>query len=143
VVRYKLRRNTKAHAGQRAHRTKIGKLGSISFGGPIAHLGYLRAEFVSKRRWLDDGAYGDLVALGQFLPGPASSQVVFALGMRRAGWRGGLLASVGFTLPSAVLMIAFAYGVAALGALQDVGWLHGLKLAAVAVVECNQAKLIG
>ena len=110
------------------------KLGLISFGGPVAHLGYLRAEFVSKRRWLDDGAYSDVVAICQFLPGPTSSQVVFALGMRRAGWLGGLLASLGFTLPSAVLMIAFAYGVAGLGALAGAGWLHGLKLAAVAVV---------
>jgi chromate transporter len=110
------------------------KLGLISFGGPVAHLGYFRAEFVNKRRWLDDAAYGDLVALCQFLPGPASSQVVFALGRQRAGWLGGLLGSLGFTLPSAVLMIAFAYGVASIGALQDAGWLHGLKLAAVAVV---------
>ena len=110
------------------------KLGLISFGGPVAHLSYLREEFVSKRRWLDDVAYGDLVALCQFLPGPASSQVVFTLGMQRAGWLGGVLASLCFTLPSAVLMIAFAYGVAALGGLQHAGWLHGLKLAAVAVV---------
>lgn len=110
------------------------KLGSISFGGPVAHLGYLREEFVNKRRWLDDAAYGDLVALCQFLPGPASSQVVFALGMQHAGWLGGLLASLCFTLPSAVLMIAFGYGVTALGDLYSAGWLHGLKLAAVAVV---------
>lgn len=110
------------------------KLGLISFGGPVAHLSYLREEFVSKRRWLDDAAYGDLVALCQFLPGPASSQVVFALGMQHAGWLGGLLASLCFTLPSAVLMIAFGYGVASLGDLHSAGWLHGLKLAAVAVV---------
>jgi chromate transporter len=110
------------------------KLGLISFGGPVAHIGYLREEFVRKRRWLDDVAYGDLVALCQFLPGPASSQVVFALGMQRAGWLGGLLASLFFTLPSAVLMIGFAYGVAALGHLSGAGWVHGLKLAAVAVV---------
>jgi chromate transporter len=110
------------------------KLGLISFGGPVAHIGYLREEFVTKRRWLDDSSYGDLVALCQFLPGPASSQVVFALGLQRAGWRGGLLASCLFTLPSAVLMILFGYGVAALGDLQHAGWLHGLKLAAVAVV---------
>lgn len=110
------------------------KLGLISFGGPVAHIGYLREEFVSKRRWLDDAAYGDLVALCQFLPGPASSQVVFALGMQRAGWPGGLLASLCFTLPSALLMILFGYGVAAFGDLQSAGWLHGLKLAAVAVV---------
>jgi len=110
------------------------KLGLISFGGPVAHIGYLRDEFVSKRRWLDDAAYGDLVALCQFLPGPASSQVVFALGSQRAGWLGGLLASICFTLPSAVLMIGLAYGVANVGDLQHAGWLHGLKLAAVAVV---------
>lgn len=110
------------------------KLGLISFGGPVAHLGYFREEFVNKRGWLDDAAYGDLVALCQFLPGPASSQLVFALGQQRAGWLGGLLASLGFTLPSAILMILFAYGVTAVGSLQHAGWLHGLKLAAVAVV---------
>jgi len=110
------------------------KLGMSSFGGPVAHIGYLRDEFVSKRRWLDDAAYGNLVALCQFLPGPASSQLVFALGKQRAGWLGGLLASLCFTLPSAVLMILFGYGVAAIGDLQHAGWLHGLKLAAVAVV---------
>src|SRR5690606_20590570 len=84
------------------------KLGCISFGGPVAHLGYLREEFVAKRRWLDDSTYGDLVALCQFLPGPASSQVVFALGMRWAGLIGALTASLAFTLPSAILMILFA-----------------------------------
>jgi len=110
------------------------KLGLISFGGPIAHLSYLRAEFVAKRRWLDDAAYGDLVALCGFIPGPASSQVVFSLGMLRAGLPGALLAGFCFTLPSAVLMIAFAYGVSAIGDLGHAGWLHGLKLAAVAVV---------
>jgi chromate transporter len=110
------------------------KLGCLSFGGPIAHLSYLRAELVEKRKWLDDAHYGDLVALCQFLPGPASSQVVFALGMRRAGLVGAILASGAFTLPSAALMIAFAYGVAAVGDLGGAGWLHGLKLAAVAVV---------
>ena len=110
------------------------KLGCLSFGGPVAHLGYLRAELVEKRKWLDDAEYADLFALCQFLPGPASSQVVFALGMRRAGFPGALLASLCFTLPSAALMIAFAYGVASLGDLAGAGWLHGLKLAAVAVV---------
>ncbi|MCC6553428.1 MAG: chromate efflux transporter [Polyangiaceae bacterium] len=109
-------------------------LGCLSFGGPIAHLGYLRAEIVEKRRWLDDAHYGDLVALCQFLPGPASSQVVFALGMQRAGLLGALLASACFTLPSALLMIGLAYGVARAGDLRGAGWLHGLKLAAVAVV---------
>lgn len=110
------------------------KLGCISFGGPVAHLGYLRDEFVVKRRWLDDAAYSDLVALCQFLPGPASSQLVFALGMQRGGFAGAFLASLCFTLPSAVLMILFAYGVAAIGNLGEAGWLHGLKIAAVAVV---------
>lgn len=110
------------------------KLGCVSFGGPVAHLGYLRAELVERRKWIDDAHYGDLVALCQFLPGPASSQVVFALGMHRAGLLGAILASVCFTLPSALLMIAFAYGVAVIGDLRSAGWLHGLKLAAVAVV---------
>jgi chromate transporter len=110
------------------------KLGCLSFGGPIAHLSYLRAELVEKRKWIDDAHYADLVALCQFLPGPASSQVVFALGMQRAGWLGAMLASVCFTLPSAILMIGFAYGVGVLGDLSTAGWLHGLKLAAVAVV---------
>jgi len=112
----------------------FGKLGSLAFGGPIAHLSYLRAEFVAKRRWLDDAEYGDLVALCQFLPGPASSQVVFALGLRRAGLAGAIAAAICFTLPSAVLMIAFGYGVASAGDLRGAGWLHGLKLAAVSVV---------
>jgi len=110
------------------------KLGCISFGGPIAHLGYLRAELVERRRWLDDAHYADLVALCQFLPGPASSQVVFGLGMHRAGLAGALLASICFTLPSALLMIGFAYGLASAADLGSAGWLHGLKLAAVAVV---------
>lgn len=112
----------------------FGKLGLISFGGPIAHLGYFRNEFVERRRWISDADYADLVALCQFLPGPASSQVVFALGLQRAGVIGGLLASMCFTLPSAMLLIAFAYGVMSIGDLSNAGWLHGLKLAAVAVV---------
>lgn len=110
------------------------RLGCTSFGGPVAHLGYLREEFVVRRRWLDDVAFADLVALCQFLPGPASSQVVYALGMQRAGLSGALVASACFTLPSAVLMILFAYGVIAMGDLRAAGWLHGLKVAAVAVV---------
>jgi chromate transporter len=110
------------------------KLGSISFGGPVAHLSYFRTEFVERRAWLTDADYSDLVALCQFLPGPASSQVVFSLGMLRAGWLGAFTASLCFTLPSAVLMILFGYGVSAMGDLQHAGWLHGLKLAAVAVV---------
>jgi chromate transporter len=110
------------------------KLGCVSFGGPLAHLGYFRTEFVERRRWLGDAAYADLVALCQFLPGPASSQVAFAIGMRRAGIPGGLMASICFMLPSAALMILFAYGVESLGDVRQAGWFHGLKLAAVAVV---------
>ena len=110
------------------------KLGCISFGGPIAHLGYFRDEFVARRRWLDDRAYADLVALCNFLPGPASSQVGIALGISRAGLAGGLAAWLGFTLPSAAALIAFAYGFHAWQLSAASGWLHGLKLAAVAVV---------
>jgi len=110
------------------------KLGLTSFGGPIAHLGYIRAECVEKRRWLGEDEYADTVALCQFLPGPSSSQVVFALGMHRAGLLGAIGASAAFLLPSAMLMIAFAYGVGAMGDLHGAGWLHGLKLAAVGVV---------
>jgi len=110
------------------------KLGCTSFGGPIAHLGYFREEFVTRREWLDDKAYADLVALCNFLPGPASSQVGIALGMSRAGLAGGVAAWLGFTLPSALALLAFAYGFSALGAATAAGWLHGLKLAAVAVV---------
>jgi chromate transporter len=110
------------------------KLGLTSFGGPIAHLGYFRDELVVRRRWLDEQSYGDLVALCQFLPGPASSQVGFALGLRRAGPLGGLAAWTAFTLPSAILLIAFAASAAALGGPIAQGVLHGLKLVAVAVV---------
>ncbi len=110
------------------------RLGCTSFGGPVAHLGYFRKEYVERRRWLDDAHYADLVALCQFLPGPASSQVGFGIGSLQRGLAGGLAAWLGFTLPSAVLMIAFAYGVTSLGALSAAGWLPGLKAAAVAVV---------
>lgn len=110
------------------------KLGLTSFGGPVAHLGYFRCEFVQRRRWLDDRSYSDLVALCQFLPGPASSQVGIALGWGRAGWRGSLAAWVGFTLPSALALILFAYGVAEYRGLAESGWVHGLKVVAVAVV---------
>jgi len=116
------------------------RLGLTSFGGPVAHLGYFRAEFVERRRWLDDEEFGDLVALCQMLPGPASSQVVFALGMRRAGLPGALAASLCFILPSALAMILFAYGVASLGSVQGAGWIHGLKLAAVAVVALQSRR---
>lgn len=110
------------------------KLGLTSFGGPVAHLGYFRAELVERRQWLDDARYSDLVALCQFLPGPTSSQVGMALGLRRAGWAGSLAAWLGFTLPSALAMIAFGYGVAAWPRLADSAAVHGLKIAAVAVV---------
>lgn len=110
------------------------RLGCMSFGGPVAHLGYFRAELVAKRGWIDDARYADLVALCQFLPGPASSQVVFALGLQRAGLLGALIASLCFTLPSALLMIGFALGAARIGSLEQAPWLHGLKLASVAVV---------
>ncbi|NGP18672.1 chromate efflux transporter [Devosia aurantiaca] len=110
------------------------KLGLTSFGGPIAHLGYFRDELVVRRRWIDEAGYADLVALCQFLPGPASSQVGFALGLRRAGPLGALAAWTGFTLPSALLLVLFAYGAAALEGPLAQGVLHGLKLVAVAVV---------
>lgn len=110
------------------------KLGLTSFGGPVAHLGYFRAELVERRRWLDDQTYADLVALCQFLPGPASSQTGIGLGVMRAGLLGGMAAWLGFTLPSALLMIGAAFGVALLGKNTGVDWLHGLKIVAVAVV---------
>ncbi|WP_304455806.1 chromate efflux transporter [Nocardiopsis sp. YSL2] len=109
-------------------------LGLTSFGGPVAHLGYFRDAFVVRRRWLTEAAYADLVALCQFLPGPASSQVGMAIGLRRAGYAGMAAAWVAFTLPSAVLLTAFALGVRVLGADPGTGWLLGLKAAAVAVV---------
>lgn len=110
------------------------KLGVTSFGGPVAHLGFFREEFVQRRGWLKDKSYADLVALCQFLPGPASSQVGYAIGLMRGGTVGGIAAWIGFTLPSAIMLTAFAYGVAALGDVQQSGWLQGLKIAAVAVV---------
>jgi chromate transporter len=109
------------------------RLGLTSFGGPIAHLGYFRDEYVARREWLDEQTYGDLVALCQFLPGPASSQVGIAVGIFRAGLAGGLAAWLGFTLPSAVALVLFGLGIRGLD-LSGVGWLHGLKVAAVAVV---------
>jgi chromate transporter len=110
------------------------KLGLTSFGGPVAHLGYFRNEFVERRKWFDERAYADLVALCQFLPGPASSQVGIAIGLLRAGYPGALAAWAAFTLPSAIGMVAFAVGLSSLGAALGSGWLHGLKVAAVAVV---------
>jgi chromate transporter len=109
------------------------RLGLTSFGGPVAHLGYFREEYVGRRKWVDEATYVDLVALCQFLPGPASSQVGMAIGITRAGLLGGVAAWLGFTLPSAVALVAFAYGVRSLG-MADAGWLHGLKVVAVAVV---------
>ena len=110
------------------------RLGMTSFGGPVAHLAYFREAFVERRRWLTDEAYADLVALCQFLPGPGSSQVGMVIGLRRAGWGGLLAAWLAFTLPSAILLVAFAYGVAEFGDVNGAGWLHGVKAAAVAVV---------
>ncbi len=110
------------------------KLGLTSFGGPIAHLGYFRDELVTRRRWLDDSAYADLVALCQFLPGPASSQVGFALGMMRAGWLGAVAAFVAFTLPSALLLLVFAITAANISGAVGTGALNGLKIVAVAIV---------
>jgi Chromate transporter len=110
------------------------KLGVISFGGPIAHIGYFRDEFVVRRRWLDEPTYADLVALCQFVPGPASSQVGFSIGLMRARYLGGLAAWAGFTLPSALLLVLFAYGAAQWQGSPWVGILHGLKLVAVAIV---------
>jgi chromate transporter len=110
------------------------RLGLTSFGGPIAHLGYFREEYIVRRRWIDEQSYADIVALCQFLPGPASSQVGIALGLIRAGFRGALAAWLGFTLPSAIALAVFAYGVANFGGVLEAGWLHGLKIVAVAVV---------
>jgi chromate transporter len=110
------------------------KLGLTSFGGPIAHIGYFRSEFVERRKWLDEQSYADLVALCQFLPGPASSQVGFSLGLMRAGYRGALAAWTGFTLPSAIALVLFAYGASGLSGPVGTGLVHGLKLVAVAIV---------
>ena len=110
------------------------KLGLTSFGGPIAHLGYFHAEYVRRRQWIDEHSYADLVALCQFAPGPTSSKVSFSLGLLRAGYLGGLAAWVGFTLPSALALLLFAYGAGALSGPVGTGVLHGLKLVAVAIV---------
>jgi chromate transporter len=109
------------------------RLGLTSFGGPVAHLGYFRREYVERRRWVDDATYGDLLALSQLLPGPASSQLGIAIGTLRAGYLGGLAAWFGFTLPSAILMTAFALLTSNVD-VANAGWVEGLKLAAVAVV---------
>lgn len=110
------------------------RLGLTSFGGPIAHLGYFREEFVARRRWLSERSYVDLVALCQFLPGPASSQVGIGLGLSRAGFSGAVAAWAGFTLPSAIILVLFAKGVSTWGSAFPSGLLHGLKIVAVAVV---------
>ena len=109
------------------------RLGLTSFGGPVAHIGYFRREYVTRRAWLDEVEFADLVALCQVLPGAASSQLGFAIGTRRAGLAGGLAAWAGFTLPSAAMMVALGL-VASSADLSGAGWVHGLKLAAVAVV---------
>jgi chromate transporter len=132
---------TDARSATPAERSSVGevflvflRLGLTSFGGPVAHLGYFREEFVARRKWLDERAYADLVALCQFLPGPASSQVGMAVGLSRAGYAGALAAWTAFTLPSALALVLFAFGVEALGNTAGSAWLHGLKVAAVAVV---------
>jgi len=137
----------RAAARKRAHREATGsrshaaevflvflRLGLTSFGGPVAHIGYFRDEFVNRRHWLTERSYADIVSLCQFLPGPASSQVGMAVGLSRAGYAGALAAWAGFTLPSALAMIVFALGVSAHRTLLSSGMLHGLKVVAVAVV---------
>jgi len=109
------------------------KLGLMSFGGPIAHIGYFHEEYVRRCKWLDERSYADLVALCQFLPGPASSQVGFGIGVMRAGLLGGLMAWIGFTLPSAVALVLFAFLMQGMN-LESAGWIHGLKIVAVAIV---------
>src|SRR5678815_5625820 len=109
-------------------------LGLTSFGGPVAHLDYFRREFVDKRHWLDETSYADIVGLSQFLPGPSSSQVGISLGLMRAGYPGALAAWLGFTVPSAILMIAFGYGASQFQEIAGSAWLHGLQIVAVAVV---------
>ncbi|ABE74671.1 chromate efflux transporter [Psychrobacter cryohalolentis] len=110
------------------------RLGLTSFGGPVAHLGYFRDEFVIRHKWLTENSYADLIALCQFLPGPASSQVGIAIGLSRAGYAGALAAWTGFTLPSAIVLMLFAIGISSYGDIVPLGVLHGLKVAAVAVV---------
>jgi len=110
------------------------RLGLTSFGGPVAHLGYFREEFVTRRRWVSERSYADLVAMCQFLPGPASSQVGMALGMTSAGFPGAFAAWAGFTLPSAILLAMFGVGLSTWGGIVPIGLLHGFKIVAVAVV---------
>ena len=126
------------HAGERRPLGEIFlaflRLGLTSFGGPIAHLGYFREEFVARRKWVGERAYADLVALCQFLPGPASSQVGIGIGLAKGGLPGAVAAWIGFTAPSALALILFGLGVAAYGEVLNAGVLHGLKVVAVAVV---------
>jgi chromate transporter len=110
------------------------RLGLTSFGGPVAHLGYFNAEFVRRRKWLDDETFAHIVALAQTLPGPASSQVGMTIGLLRAGFPGAVAAWIAFTLPSAIALTAFALGLARVAGFESSGWIHGLLLAAVAVV---------
>jgi len=135
--------NTRASPAEKpaAPRKSIGeiflvalRLGLTSFGGPIAHLGYFRDEYVHRRKWLDDSAYADLVALCQFTPGAASSKVGIGIGLSVGGLPGAFAAWLAFTLPSALALVLFAHGVTAYGDLLESGFLHGLKVVAVAVV---------
>ncbi|MBR3216568.1 MAG: chromate transporter, partial [Exiguobacterium sp.] len=109
------------------------RLGLTSFGGPVAHLGYFHEEYVRRRKWMDEKAYADLVALCQFLPGPASSQVGIGIGIVRGGILGGITSFIGFTTPSVVALILFALLLSGLD-VSDAGWLYGLKVVAVAIV---------
>jgi len=111
------------------------RLGCTSFGGPIEHLGYFRDEFVARRNWIDDRTFAEIVAVAQTLPGPASSQVGFSVGLLKGGWLGGLAAWTGFTLPSAVLMTALAFAHGAMTSPLAAGIIHGLQLIAVAVIS--------
>jgi chromate transporter len=117
------------------------RLGLTSFGGPVAHIGYFRDEFVGRRQWLDEDCYASIVALCQFLPGPASSQVGIAIGYERAGAPGALAAWCGFTLPSAIALVAFAFGLNVLTPERTAPWIHGLLIAAVAVVALAVASM--
>lgn len=117
------------------------RLGVSAFGGPIAHLGYFNTEFVERRQWLDQDTFAQIVALCQFLPGPASSQVCIIIGLIRAGVLGGALAWIAFTLPSAILMAAFALGIAHIPGVANAPWIHGLLVAAVAVVAVAVASM--
>ncbi len=110
------------------------RLGCVSFGGPVAHLGYFEKELVAQRRWCDEDSFAEIIALAQSLPGPSSSQVSFGMGIVRAGWLGGVAAWTGFTLPSALLMFGFAFGAASLSGRLGVRLIHGLQIVAVAVV---------